>query len=98
MTTPVAQLPEFKELIQKRRAIALPLTIIMLLAYFGFILTIAFAPDVLSQKVGSGVTSLGIAIGFGLILLTFIVTGVFVHQSNQKLEGLIDTIHKKIGE
>lgn len=97
MTTPITKLPEFDELIRKRRALTIPLTLIMLIAYFGFILAIAFAPDALSQKIDAGVTTLGIALGLGLIFLTFIVTGLFVHQSNHKLEVLVETIQQKVG-
>lgn len=97
MTSPVIQLPEFKELIQKRKALTIPLLIVTLVGYFGFILAIAYVPDLMGQKIGTGVTTLGIALGLGVIFLTFVVTGIFVHRSNQSLETLVDAIHKKVG-
>jgi uncharacterized membrane protein (DUF485 family) len=82
-------------LLHRRRLLILPLVVLIIAAYYGFILAIAFAPDVLSQKVGDGVTTLGICLGLGLIFLTFVITGIYVHVANGKIEGLFKSIQEK---
>ena len=53
--------------------IALSLTLVMLVVYFGYIYLVAFNKDFLSQTLGAGVTTVSIPIGIGLILFTVII-------------------------
>lgn len=89
---------EYKELIAKRSQIKWPLAFLMLLVYYGFILIIAFAPDLFALKVGDGHTSVGIAIGLGVIIFSFIITGIYVQKANKILEPLTDKLHEKAGD
>lgn len=85
----------YKKLIHERKKTIWPLTVIMLVAYYGFVLIIAFAPKVFAIPISSGVTSLGIASGLGLIFFTFIITGIYVRKANNVLEPLTKELHKK---
>ncbi len=96
-TDAIKALPEYQELIKKRKCIARPLTVIMLLAYYIFVLMVAYAPETLSIKLADGVTSVGIVMGLGLIILTFAITGIYVWYANSKLEDLIIKIQQKAG-
>lgn len=91
----ITSLPEYAMLLHRRRLLIVPLTCLIIFAYYGFILAIAFFPDMLSQKIGSGVTSLGICLGLGLIFLTFAITGIYVHIANGKIEDLLKSIQDK---
>ena len=62
--------PEFETLVGARSRLAWILTTIMMIIYFGFILTIAFAPAHLGAPIGSGVTTVGIPIGVFIIPLS----------------------------
>ncbi|AUY26762.1 MAG: DUF485 domain-containing protein [Mixta calida] len=83
----------FKELVQKRQRFALILSIIMLILYVGFILLIAFAPDWLGAPLheGTNVTR-GIPIGVGLIVISFLLTGVYVWRANGEFDRLTKQI------
>ena len=83
----------FKELVQKRQRFALILSIIMLILYVGFILLIAFAPDWLGALLheGTNVTR-GIPIGVGLIVISFLLTGVYVWRANGEFDRLTKQI------
>ena len=83
----------FKELVQKRQRFALILSIIMLILYVGFILLIAFAPDWLGASLheGTNVTR-GIPIGVGLIVISFLLTGVYVWRANGEFDRLTKQI------
>lgn len=65
------------------------LTIVMLVAYFGYVAFIAFDKAALAQPIGSGVTSLGIPIGVGLILLAIVLTGLYVRRANREYDPLV---------
>jgi len=65
------------------------LTCVMLAAYFGYIALIAFDKKLLAQPIGGGVTSLGIPIGVGIILLAILLTGLYVHRANKEYDPLV---------
>jgi uncharacterized membrane protein (DUF485 family) len=90
--------PEYLSLIKKRNAIIWPLLLLVLLAYVGFILAVAFAPKALGQPVGGGVVSIGIVLGFCLILFNFVITLIYVYRANRELEPLIARVHARAGE
>ncbi|MEJ4045854.1 DUF485 domain-containing protein [Erwinia sp. SLM-02] len=79
----------FKELVRKRQSFATLLSLIMLVLYVGFILLIAFAPGWLGTPLhdGTNVTR-GIPIGIGLIVVSFVLTGVYVWRANGEFDRL----------
>ncbi|MBD8161958.1 DUF485 domain-containing protein [Erwinia persicina] len=79
----------FKELVRKRQSFATLLSAIMLVLYVGFILLIAFAPAWLGTPLheGTNVTR-GIPIGVGLIVISFLLTGVYVWRANGEFDRL----------
>lgn len=91
----VSSMPEYQELLRRRRALITPLSILTLVIYYAFILALAFFPETLSVRIGEGVTSIGIVIGLGVIFSTFAITGYYVHRANRDIEGLIHTIQAK---
>ena len=84
--------PKYQELQSKRNRLAIILTILMLVVYYGYISLIAFDKEFLAQPIGSGVTTLGIPIGFGVIVFTELITGIYVRRAN----GEFDTLTKEI--
>ncbi|MGK9173566.1 DUF485 domain-containing protein [Yokenella regensburgei] len=79
----------FRELVEKRQRFATILSLIMLVIYVSFILLIAFAPGWLGTPIsdGSSITR-GIPIGVGVILISFILTGVYVWRANGEFDRL----------
>lgn len=96
-TETIRQWPEYAALTRARKQIMWPLSIIMIAAYFVLILAIAFAPESLGDPVGEGVTSIGITLGLGIILLCFVITGIYVYYANRVLEPLNQAILNKAG-
>ena len=83
--------PKFKELVERRGRFAIQLSIVMLVIYYGFIMIVAFAPDILGIPV-FGVITLGIPIGILIIVVAFVLTGVYVSKANTEF----DDINKEI--
>ncbi|MCX4190599.1 DUF485 domain-containing protein [Methylophaga sp. OBS3] len=85
----VKQDPRFAVLIQTRARWAWGLSAVILLMYFAFILVIAFAPNLLATTIASGsVITIGIPIGVAIIVLAFVLTGVYVHKANTDFDKL----------
>ncbi|MGO9365296.1 MAG: DUF485 domain-containing protein [Rhodomicrobium sp.] len=81
--------PKFKELVSSRSSFAWTLSFIMLGVYQGFILLIAFAPGFLAKPLYEGsVATIGIPIGLGVIVLAFILTGIYVVRANSHYDEM----------
>lgn len=91
----IRSLPEYSELLAKRRKITVPLAIVTLSAYFSFILMVAYTPDILGRTTADGITTIGIWFGLGLILLTFAITATYVWFANTRIEKLLTAIQHK---
>lgn len=87
----------FKELVTKRQRFAMWLSLLMLFVYVGFILLIAFAPGWLGTPLypGTSVTR-GIPIGIGIIIFSFILTGVYVWRANGEFDRLNREILREV--
>ena len=87
--------PDFLELSRRKNAISMVLTLLTIVVYYGFICLLAFKKELLGQKISSGVT-LGIPIGIGVILLSWIFTGIYVRWANAQYDVLVEKVKTKI--
>lgn len=87
----------FRELVEKRQRFAALLSVIMLIVYVGFILLIAFAPGWLGTPLypGTSVTR-GIPIGMGIIVISFLLTGVYVWRANGEFDRLTRAVLREV--
>ncbi|OUD16282.1 DUF485 domain-containing protein [Thioflexithrix psekupsensis] len=88
--------PKYKELVAKRTPFIWILSALMLGAYYGFILIIAFAPSVFAQSIGGSVITVGIPAGLGIIIFAFVVTGVYVYRANGEFDRLTKEIKEEL--
>jgi uncharacterized membrane protein (DUF485 family) len=86
--------PKYLELRTKRNRLGIFLTALMLIVYYGYIALIAFDKKFLAQPIGTGVTSLGIPIGMGVIIFTIVITGIYVRRANGEFDSLTKDILK----
>ncbi|GAB3770237.1 DUF485 domain-containing protein [Ramlibacter monticola] len=84
--------PKYQELRRKRNGFGWALTAAMLVVYYGYISLIAFNKPFLSQPIGSGVTTLGVPIGMGVIIFTILITGFYVRRANNEYDALTRAI------
>jgi uncharacterized membrane protein (DUF485 family) len=85
--------PKYQELVTKRSRFAWTLTFVMLVVYFSFILTIAFEPSVLGAPLSSdAVTTVGIPVGIAVIVIAFLLTGIYVRRANREFDELSNGI------
>ena len=88
----IEQDPNYQELVHRRSSLGWMLSVIMLVIYFGFILLVAYAPKFLGTPIGPGVTTIGIPIGLSVIVLAFLLTGIYVRKANSSYDTLIRQI------
>jgi len=87
----------FRELVATRQRFAAILSLIMLVIYVGFILLIAFAPGWLGTPLHAGTSvTRGIPIGIGVIVISFLLTGVYVWRANGEFDRLTKSILKEV--
>lgn len=84
---------DFEHLHRTRRRFSWSLTAAMLLVYFGFILTLAFRPDLLAMRlVPDQPMSIGIPVGFGMFAFTFALVAIYVYRTNTVYDRMIADI------
>lgn len=86
---------DFKTLRSQKNTISIVLTILELVLYFGFIALIAFNRGFLSQKV-SGAITIGIPIAVGAIVLSWILTGIYIRWANTRYDSMVKNLRDKI--
>lgn len=90
--------PKYQELVTKRSSFALKLTITMLVMYYAFILVIAFDKALLGVSLSGGVTTVGIPIGIAIIVVSFVLTGVYTQRANGEFDDLANAIKKDLAK
>ena len=80
----------------RRQRLALILTAVMVLIYFGFILLVAFDKPLLGTLVAPGL-SVGIVLGAAVIITAWIVTGIYVWWANKHYDSVVAETRKREG-
>ena len=85
--------PKYQQLKSTRNTYGWVMTILMLVVYYGYIALIAFNKAFLAQPLGAtGVTTIGIPIGVGVIFFTIVITGIYVRRANTEFDALKEEI------
>lgn len=78
--------PKFEAFVRMRNNYSIIMSILGALAYYGFILLVAYDKEFLAQKMAGGVMSIGIPIGVGVIVFTIIITWIYVRRANSEFD------------
>lgn len=92
LTQRIISNPRYQELKAKRSRFGWMLTAAMMVVYYGFILLVAFDKEFLAQRLGAGVMTVGIPVGFGVIVFTIIITAIYVRRANTEFDELSNAI------
>ena len=96
LVTRIASHPKYQELKAKRTSFGWWLTLAMMVVYYGFILLVAFNKEFLSHRMGEGVMTIGMPIGFGVIVFTIVITAVYVRRANSEFDDLTAAVAKAV--
>lgn len=90
--------PEFKSLASQKNTVSLILTIIELVLYFGFIGLIAYDKGFLAKKIAEGsAITIGIPIAVGVIILSWVLTGIYIFWANSSYDEMVKRVKKRVG-
>lgn len=87
--------PEFQELRSRLRRFVFPMTAFFLVWYVVYVLLGAFAHDFMATQVFGNV-NVGLLIGLGQFLTTFVITGLYVRFANRELDPRAAAIRSEL--
>jgi uncharacterized membrane protein (DUF485 family) len=89
--------PELHSVVRRRWAISLVLTAALFVAYYGFILLVALDKELLARRLGE-VTTLGIPLGVGVIVLAWVLTVLYVLWANGSYDRSVAHLRAQLKE
>jgi uncharacterized membrane protein (DUF485 family) len=87
--------PEFQELRSRLRRFVFPMTAVFLIWYAVYVLLGAFAHDFMATKVWGDI-NVGLIIGLGQFLSTFLITGLYVRFANRNLDPRAEALRAEL--
>lgn len=75
-------------MVRRKSTLSWTLTGIMLFVYVGFMLLVGYNKEFLLSSISGGVTTWGVPLGIGIIILSFILCWVYSYIANNKLDQL----------
>ena len=75
-------LSKFRQFVSFRNKISLVLSLVVLVCYYAFVLSVGLFPEVLGYRLGPSSITLGIIAGLFIIVLSIIVTGIYTFLAN----------------
>jgi len=91
----IARDPDFQLLQRSKNRISLVLTLVTMLSFYGFVYLLGWQQQWLSQSF-SGSINRGIPLGIGVIVLSWILTGVYVRWANTQYDALVERVKAKM--
>ncbi|SKB32027.1 DUF485 domain-containing protein [Daejeonella lutea] len=94
-THEVLQSPAFQKLVKNRWSISLTFTFLMLFVYIGFLMVVAYQKETLKMPIGDSL-NLAIIVGLGIIIFSWLITGVYVYWANNYYDAAVKEIKKDL--
>lgn len=88
--------PKYQELLQRRNRISLIFFVITLIIYAGFILTLAFDPELFGRPIGNMTISIGVFTATLVLVSASILVALYVYLSNKIFDPLLKDIIQEI--
>ena len=86
---------DFKALVAKRWSVSGVLLVLLFVCYYGYVIVLGSNPKVMAEKVGE-VTTLGIPIGIGVIVFSFILTAIYIGWANKTYDPEVERLKSQL--
>jgi uncharacterized membrane protein (DUF485 family) len=86
---------DFRHLVTRRWRVALLLTLVLFIVYYGFILLVATQRGLLATRVGD-VTTLGIVLGVSVLVLAWLLTAAYVVWANRYYDPEVQRLRNRL--
>lgn len=91
--------PKFQQLVRTRSRISWSMFAIVTTLYYLLMGSVAFQPEVLRTLVSAdSVVTIGWPLGAGVIIVSWLLTGLYVRKANNDLEALNAAVLKDISK
>lgn len=87
--------PEFQELRRRLRSFVFPMTGFFLIWYVVYVLLSTYASDFMSIEVFGNI-NLGLLLGLGQFVTTFVITGIYVKFANRELDPRAEALRNEM--
>ena len=87
----VEESPQFRELKRRHRSFVLPVAALFLVWYLAYVLLADYAHDFMATPVFGNV-NVGLLLGLGQFVSTFVITMLYVRYANRNLDPLAQEI------
>ncbi len=87
----VIESKEFKALVSKRWTVSMVLLTILFVSYYGYVILVATAKDLVNTKLG-GVTTVAIPLGIAVIVLAWVLTAFYVAWANKSYDPEVERL------
>lgn len=96
LITRVLNNPKYQELLQRRNRISLSFFAVTLIIYAGFILTLAFDPELFARPVGDLTMSIGVLTATLVLISACILVALYVYISNKIFDPLLNAVIQEV--
>ena len=92
--------PLFADLVARRTRFATVLSLVVVVLYYGFVLTVAFNPGLIGARVAEGsVLTIGVAVGVCMFVFFWLLTALYVRRANTEFDALnAQIVHQAMRE
>jgi uncharacterized membrane protein (DUF485 family) len=87
--------PAFKRMVTRRWTVVVVLTVALFVMYYGYIALIAVNKPLMAQTIGD-VTTLGIPLGVAVIVLSWVLTAIYVGWANRVHDPEVRDLKRKL--
>ncbi len=87
---------EFQDLRRRFRRFVFPMTALFLIWYFVYVLLASYAHDFMSTRIGDSAITVGLLLGLGQFVSTFVITMVYARWANNRLDPQADALRRDI--
>ncbi|GAB3699824.1 DUF485 domain-containing protein [Mariniluteicoccus flavus] len=94
----VAQSDDFIALRKKFRGFAFPMTAFFLVWYFAYVLLSTYAEKFMSTRLGGSAITIGLLLGVGQFVTTFLLTWLYIRHANKNLDPIAERLKAQLEE
>ena len=85
--------PRYAQLVRERARFATTLALLVIAVFFGFVLLVAFQPQVIGKRLSEGsYLTVGIAFELFMFIFFWVLTAVYVKRANGEFDAITEEV------
>lgn len=89
--------PKYQELVRRRTRVSMAFFVVTLVIYSGFILTMAYLPEVFAKPLGPNWTmSVGLFVGLMVVCSAVFLIALYTYFSNKVFDPLLEAVVRDV--